>query len=274
MLKKNLTLPTNADPLLPSQHRTALDLYIAENIDSLAGVDPFIASRLSKRANMNSLQYQNRYDGDPVLVSDYLRVRKDETLALHPVVSQAVRERHHDQLLEDLVSTYHERLAGEHSTSSGLEPVPGFPEPALDGLNAGYDLGYLHPEFELAPAVDKDCDGRHIRPASDYPIQTHDILADLRAEGIVTNLAKSGCDVCGHEAGRELADRLRDDDYTVAGYAGIAAESHPEDLMVSVQAFSWSTLETTDVVDLVVDTAENHGFRSNVRVEKAGILRC
>lgn len=233
-MSKKLTLPPNADPLLPSMHGTALNHYIEANIDSLAGVDPFVASRLYKRANMNSLQLQNRYDGDPVLISDYLRVRNDETLSLHPVVSQAVAERYHDQLLDDLVNTHHEQLLMDDGTSPEFKPYPGYPEPALDGLNAGYDIAYLHPEFELTPVEDRDCDGRDIRPASDYPIQIHDILADLRAEGIVTNLAKSGCDACGHESGRELADRLRGEGYAVNGYAGIAAESHPKDPLLSV----------------------------------------
>lgn len=109
---------------------------------------------------------------------------------------------------------------------------------------------------------------------SDYPCRIQDILADLRAEGIVTNLAKSGCDACGHKSGRELADRLRSEGYTVHGYAGVAAESHPEDPLISVQNFVWSPWEISDVIDRVVDSAENHGFRSNVRVEKAGILKC
>lgn len=273
-MSENYTLPPNADPLLPSMHGTALDHYIEENIDSLAGVDSCVASRLYKRANMNSLQLQDRYDGDSVLISDYLRVRNDETLSLHPVVSQAVAERYHDQLLDDLVSTYHEQLLMEDGSSRELRPVPGYPEPALDGLNAEYDIAYLHPEFEIAPVERRGCDGREIRPASDYPIQIHDVLADLRAEGIVTNLAKSGCAACGHESGRELADRLRGEGHAVHGYAGIAAESHPDDPLLSVQDFGCSTWKTNDVIDLILDITGNHDFRSNVRVKKAGKLRC
>lgn len=274
MSQENLTLPPNAVPLLPSQHRTALNHHIEANIDSLSGVDSTVAGRLLSRANMNSLRLQNRYDGDPVLVSDYLRVRNDETLALHPVVRQAVAEKHHDRLLEDLVGVYHERLLEENGTSESLEPFPGFPEPALDGLNGGYDLAYFRPEFALPAVGDRDCIRRDLRPASDYPIQIHDILADLRTKGIVTNLAKSGCGACGHKSGRELAEKLRDEGYSVHGYAGIAALFHPENPLISVQDFDWSPWTTNDVVDQVMESIESHNFTSNVRVEKAGIYKC
>lgn len=273
MSQEQLTLPPNAEPLLPSQHRTALNHHIETNIDSLAGVNSNVAGTLFDRANINSLELHNRPDGDPVLVTDYLRVREDDTLALHPVVCQVVAEEHHDQLLEDLVQAYHGRLIEENGTSRSLEPFPEFPEPALDGLNEGFDLAYRRPEFALAAVEDRNCDGRDLRPASDYPIQIHDILADLRAEGIVTNLAKSGCAACGHKAGHELANQLRTEGYTVRGYAGLAANAPPEEPVISVQDFDESSWTSGDVVDRVLDSAREHRFRSDIRVEKAGMLR-
>ncbi|WP_312908252.1 hypothetical protein [Natronosalvus caseinilyticus] len=273
MSKGQLTLPPNAEPLLPSQNRTAINHHIETNIDSLSGVHSAEAGRLFDRANMNSLELQNRFDVDPVLVADYLRVREDDTLALHPIVCQVVKEEHHDQLLDDLVRTYHDRLIQESGTSRNLEPVPGFPEPALDGLNEGIDLSHRRPEFAINAVEDMDCDGRDIRPATDYPIQVHDIFADLRKKGVVTNLAKSGCEACGHKAGHKLATRLRSEEYTVHGYAGIAASAHPERPLISVQGFDESSWESVDVVDLVLDRAREHSFQSDIKVQKAGILK-
>lgn len=273
MSQESLTLPPNADPLLPSQHRTALNHHIEANINSLTGVNSDVAGTLFDRANINSLELQNRPDGDPVLVTDYLRVREDDKLALHPIVCQVVPQEHYDQLLEDLVQTYHDRLMEVNGTSRSLEPIPGFPEPALDGLNEGFDLAYLRPDLALAAVEDRNCDGRDIRPASDYPIQIHDILADLRGEGIVTNLAKSGCEACGHIEGYELADQLRNEGHTVSGYAGLAANTPPEEPLVSIQDFDESSWTSGDIVDLILDSADKHGFRSDIRVQKAGLLR-
>lgn len=273
MSQQQLTLPPNAQPLLPSQHRTALNHHIEANINSLSGVDSDIAGTLFDRANINSLELQNRPDGDPVLVTDYLRVREDDTLALHPVVRHVVSEDHHDQLLEDLVRAYHGRLIEENGTSRSLEPVPGFPEPALVGLNNGFDLAYLRPEFALTDVDVGDCVGHDCRTPSAYPIQVHDILADLRAEGIVTSLVTLGCEACGHEAAHELADQLRNEGETVHGFAGIAAQTPAENPLISVESFDESQQTCGDIVDLVLDSAHNHSFRSSIRVMKAGLLR-
>lgn len=264
-----ISLPREAPPILPSQHRTEVDHHVASNIDSLTGVDAYDVNTLARQANMNSVVHQRRFDEDPVLVSDYLRIRNDTTLALHPAVSQVVPETDWDQLLRDLVRVYHERC---RTGSGSLEPVPGFSEPALTGLNEGYDLAYLRPEFEIAPAEDYDCDGREVLPTSDFSIQIHDVFADLRSKGIVTNLAKSACDACGHKAGRELADQLHADGHTVHGYAGIAAESIPEIPQISIQDFDWSSWESNDVLDLVLETAEAHDSSSMVRVNEAELL--
>lgn len=273
MSKGQLTLPPNAEPLLPSQNRTAINHHIETNIDSLSGVHSAEAGRLSDQANMNSLELQNRFDGDPVLVTDYLRVRENDTLTLHPIVCQVVKEEHHDQLLEDLVRTYHDRLIQESGISRSLESEPGFPEPVLDGLNEGIDLSHLRPEFAINAVEGRSCDGRDLRPATDYPIQVHDIFADLRTRGIVTNLAKSGCEACGHKVGHELANQLRSEGYTAHGYAGIAASSHPKEPLISVQGFDESSWESVDVVDLVLDRAREHSFQSDITVKKAGILK-
>jgi hypothetical protein len=209
----------------------------------------------------------------PLLITDYLRVRHDETITLHPVVLQAVPKSHHNQLLNDIVKAYHDNLVNVNGTSQMLEPSVGVPGEAINGLNEGLDLAYPNPEFEIAPVVDRNCDGRHIRPATDYPIQVHDIFADLRSKEIVTNLAKSGCDACGHKAGYELANQLQSEGYTVHGYAGIAANTWPEDPLISVQDFDESSWQSGDIVDFVFDRAEKHDFRSNIRIEKAELLR-
>lgn len=212
-------------------------------------------------------------DDHPLLITDYLRVRHDDTITLHPVVLQAVTTNHHNQLLDDIVKAYHDNLVDVGGTSQMLEPSLGVPGEAINGLNEGLALVYPNPEFEIAPVVDRNCDGRDLRPATDYPIQVHDIFADLRSEGIVTNLAKSGCDACGHKTGHELANQLRDEGYKVHGYAGIAANTWPEKPLISVQDFDESSWESGDIVDLVLKSADKHGFRSDIRVQKAGLLR-
>lgn len=273
MTQENLTLPPNADPLLPSQHRTAINQHIETQIDSLTGVDSSVAGTLFDRANLNSLELQNRPDGDPVLVTDYLRVRADDTLALHPIVRQVVAEEHHDQLLKDLVQTYHDNLYERDGTTQFLEPFPGFPEPVLDALNEGYDVSFGRTEFALSDVADKHPSRRDQRSAPDYPIQVHDILADLRAEGIVTSLAESYCEACGLEAAQELADQLGEEGHSVHGYAGIVSTSPPDSVLITVQDFIESSLTSGDIVDLVWDSAHNHNFRSDIRVETANLLR-
>lgn len=273
MSKERLTLPPHANQLLPSRDRTEPDHHVSTNLDSLSGVDAIIADRLFKRANLGGYGGIHMPDDHPLLITDYLRVRHDNTLTLHPVVLQAVAKQHHNQLLDDIVKAYHDNLVEVNGTLQMLEPSLGVPGDAIKGLNQGLDLAYPYPEFEITPVVDRDCDGRDLRPATDYSIQVHDILADLRSEGIVTNLAKSGCDACGHKAGHELADQLRDEGHTVHGYAGIAASTWPEEPMISLQDFDESSWESGDIVDLVLDSADKHGFRSDIRVQKAGLLR-
>lgn len=271
MSQERLTLPPNADPILPSQFNTAIDRYIQTNLEHLPGIDSAIAGKLSDRANVNSLEMQNRPDGDPVLVSDYLRVRADTTLALHPLVCDIVPQKHHDALLDSLVNAYHGHFIETRDSLRKLEPTPNYPEPVIDGLNEGLDLAYRHPKLEL-PNVE-ECSGNDGHQPSDYPIQIHDILTDLRTEGIVTNLAMSGCEKCGHEYGIKHATKLRSEGTTIHGYAGIAANSPPDNPLISVQDCDESSWSTGDVVDLVSKSAHDHLFRSNLRVRKAGMLR-
>lgn len=273
MSKEYPTLPPNASPLLPSQLRTALNHWVDAHVDSLPGIDSAIAGTLSSRANVNSLEMQDRLDGDPVLISDYLRVRQDDTLTLHPVVSQVVESQYHDELLDELVDSYHDSLPEINGELRELEPSPGYPEPVLDGLNDGFDLAYGYPRLSIPPVESRGCDGREIRSEYAYPIEIHDTFTDLRAQGIVTNLAKSGCEVCGHEAGVEHADKLRAEGYTIHGYAGLAAKTPPEDPLISVQSFDESSWTDVDVVDHVLESAQRHDFRSEIQVEKAGILK-
>lgn len=262
MSKRNLTLPPHSDQLLPTRDIEQSDLHVEVNLNSLAGVDEIIARRLFKRANRNNYGIHIPIK-DKLLVTDYLRVREDDTLSLHPIVCQAVPDYYHNELLDDIIEIYYDNL-------SDMYDVPG---ETINGLIEGFELVYPNPEIEIDPAVDQDCDGRQLRPASEYPIEIHDILADLRAEGFITNLAKSGCDACGHKAGRELANQLQGGGYTVHGYAGIAANTHPENPWISVQDFDESSWESGDIVDFVFNRAEKHDFRSDIRVEKAELLR-
>lgn len=273
MSKEDPTLPPNANPLLPSQNRTALNHWVDAHVDSLPGVDSAVAGTLFDRANINSLELQNRPDGDPVLVTDYLRVREDDTLALHPIVCQVVGEEYHDELLDELVDAYHDSLIEVNGEPRELEPCQGFDEPVLDGLNDGFDLAYRHPRFSLPPVEGRGCDGRDIRSAYAYPIEIHDILTDLRAQGVVTNLAMSGCEVCGHKAGVEHAEQLRAEGHSVYGYVGLAAKTPPEKPLISVQSFEESPWTDCDVVDILLDSAQRHSYRSEIWVKKAGILK-
>lgn len=271
MSQESLTLPPNADPILASMFSKERNRHVQTNLEHLPGVNSAVADTLSDRANMNSLEVQNRPEDNPVLVSDYLCIRTDSTLALHPLVCKIVAKEHHDTLLDSLVHAYHGHFIETRDSLHKLEPIPSFPEPVLDGLNEEFNLAYRRPKLEL-PVVE-DCNGNDERQPSDYPIQIHDILADLRVKGIVTNLAKSGCEKCGHENGIGYATKLRSEGITIHGYAGIAANSPPENPVISVQDCDESSWSTTDVVDLVLDSAHTHQFRSNLRVRKAGILR-
>jgi hypothetical protein len=271
MSQENLALPPNADPILPSMFSTEIQRHVQKNLEHLPGVNSAIADKLSERANMNSLQVQNRPEGNPVLVSDYLRVRADTTLTLHPLVCDIVPQKHHDALIDSLVNSYHGHFIETQDSLHKLEPLPNYPEPVLNGLSEEFDLAYRHPKLEL-PNVE-ECSGNDGHQPSDYPIQIHDILADLRAEGIVTNLAASGCEKCGHEYGIRYATKLRSEGITVHGYVGISANSPPENPRISVQDCDESSWSTGDVVDLVSKSAHDHQFRSNLRVRKAGMLR-
>ncbi|MFC7018558.1 MULTISPECIES: hypothetical protein [Haloarcula] len=182
-----------------------------------------------------------------------------------------VAPEHHDALLDSLVNAYNGHFTETRDSLYKLEPIPNFPEPVLEGLNKEFDLAYRQPKLEL-PVVE-DCNGNDGYQPSDYPIQIHDILADLRLKGIVTNLANSGCEKCGHKNGIQYATELRNGGSTIHGYAGIAANSPPESPVISIQDCEESSLSTNDVVDLVLDSAHTHQFRSNLRVRKAGILR-
>lgn len=271
MSQEILTLPPNADPILPSMFSTEIERYVQTNLEHLPGINSAITDKLSERANMNSLEMQNRPEGNPVLVSDYLRVRTDTTLALHPLVCDLVPQKHHDTLLDNLVKTYYGHFLENRDSLHKLNSIPNSPEPVLDGLSEGFDLAYRQPRLELSDV--KNCNGNDGRQPNDYPIQIHDILADLRVKGIVTNLAKSGCEKCGHENGIRHATKLRNEGITIHGYAGIAANSPPENPMISVQDFDESSWSAMDVVDLVSDSAHDHQFRANLRVRKAGMLR-
>jgi len=252
----NTTLPPNAVPLLPSQHSTEIDLYVDSNLDSLAGVDDEIAETLSSHANENSMELQDRPYHNPVLVMDYLRVRNDESLTLHPIVCQAISEDYHDQLLEDLVKVYHGTLSEQKSVESGLKPFPGFPNSVLQGLNKGYDLAYKFPNYSVEVV------GHGDYSPFEYPIQLHDIFADLRSEGIVTSLI----DTPSAQYEIDHAEELMEEGYEVNGYASVSPSAAPNEILISVQDSAQSNWSRHDVVDSVLDSAQQHDFISEISV--------
>lgn len=254
-------LPSNVEPLLPSQARIDFVHYLSSNLDALTGVSETIADELSAYANEQELEIRNAPGGHPVFVSDLLRVRNDQKLTLHPKVCQLVPENAHNQLLDDVIRTYYD--------SGELNPPLAYPEPVLGALNEGCERVYPHPRLRLDGVEYNAGDEAELRDSSEYSIQIHDMLADLRAEGIVTNLGQSDCAYCGVNAGNELAADLTDDGESVKGYAGIDATSQPTAPELNVQSFDSEELTDADLVLRAYESARNHGIRSDVTVTKA-----
>lgn len=257
-------LPPNVEPLLPSQARTAFDHYLESNLDTLTGITQRIADELFCYANEQELIVRDDPFGNPVLISDLLRMRTDQSLALHPKVCQLVADEHLDALLDDIVRTYHDH--------GQLDPPRVYPEPVLGALNANYQCAYQHPWFTLVGPRYGVGDEGSLRGPHKYPIQVHDVLADLRADGIVTNLGQSDCEYCGLEAGNELAERLTDDGQSVDGYVGIDATSQPTKPVVVVRSYEPETLSGADLVLQTYSYARRLRIRSDLTVRKAGEL--
>lgn len=264
MSTTDTNLPPNVKPLLPSQARTAFDHYLESNLESLTGVTQRIADELFGYANEQELIVRDDPFGNPVLISDLLRMRTDQSLALHPKVCQLVAAEHLDELLDDIVGMYHNH--------GQLDPPLVYPEPVLGALNADYERAYQHPRFAIDGTVSDAGDVANLRSPHEYPIQVHDLLADFRADGIVTNLGQSDCEYCGLEAGSELAERLTDNGWSVKGYVGIDATSYPPEPVLVVQSYEPETLSDADLMLQTYSYARRLGFRSNLTVRKAGEL--
>lgn len=254
-------LSSNVEPLLPSQARIDFVHYLSSNLDELTGVSSKIADELSAYANEQELEIRNAPGGHPIFVSDLLRVRNDQKLTLHPKVCQLVPERAHDQLLDDVIQSYYD--------SGELNPPLAYPEPVLGALNEGCECVYQHPRLSLNGVEYNAGEESELRDSSEYSIQVHDMLADLRADGIVTNLGQSDCAYCGLNAGNELANDLIDGGNSVRGYAGIDATSQPTAPELIVQSFDSEELTDADLVLRAYESAGNHGIQSDLTVAKA-----
>jgi hypothetical protein len=261
MSTRDSNLPSNVEPLLPSQARINSEHYLSSNLGDLTGISTTTADELSAYANERELEIRNAPWGNPVFVSDLLRVRNDQKLTLHPKVCQLVPENAHNQLLDDVVQTYYD--------SGELNPPLAYPEPVLGALNEGSECVYPRPRLRLNGVEYNAGEEAELRESSEYSIQVHDMLGDLRADGIVTNLGQSDCAYCGLNAGNELANDLIDEGELVQGYAGIDATSQPAAPELIVQSFDSEELTDADLVLRAYESARKHGIRSDLTVTKA-----
>lgn len=261
MSTTNSCLPPNTEPLLPSQARTSSYHYLTSNVAELAGLSEEIVDELTVYANELEWEIRDAPSMHHLLVSDLLRVRDDRTLTLHPKVCQLVPASSHDQLLDDVVQIYFN--TGE------LYPPLVYPEPVLGALNEGCERAYQYSSFRLDGAEYNAGEEAAFRDSNEYPIQVHDMLSDLRADGIVTNLGQSDCAYCGLNAGNELANELVNDGNSVKGYAGIDATSQPTAPELTVQSFNQEELTDAELVLQAYEYAENHGIQSDLTVTKA-----
>jgi hypothetical protein len=268
MTNNCFSLPRNAEPLLPSQHRTAFDHWLDANVDSLTGVDQTTADTISDRTIANNVEILDRMEADPTLVTDLLRVRADETLALHPYVLHVVDDQHLDQLLDDLIVAYERNVRVPSGERRPLVPHPGFPEPVLDALNDALGPSYQHPELSISEigfdsSSDTDDDAQ-----TTLPIKIHDIFSDLRADSIITCVSSPNDQRRGYTDGKEFAARLKKGGVSVRGYAEVSAESTHDKPTVFVGELGEQSWPEIELVDAVWDTAHRHNADSDVRVRK------
>lgn len=261
MQSTDTDLPPNVEPLLPSQARTSIDHYVDSNIESLRGMNHEVADKISGYANLQELEICDDPFGNPLLVSDLLRVRTDQHLALHPKVCQLVPSKHHDALLDDAVSVYYDK--------GNLNPPLYRPEPALAALNTNSPLAYQSPEYQVRILRTTETSAGNCHESHEYPIEVHDMLADLRSKSVVTGLGQTDCPYCGLEVAQELMEQISGRGTQVNGYAGVAATSPPNNPTIVVKGYESGSMSEPELFLNVCSLARNHGIRSDVTVKKS-----
>lgn len=268
MSTNDFHLPQNTELLLPSQHRTAFNHYLDNNVDSLAGIDGETARTISNHAITNNVESRQRMDGDPTLISDLLRVRADETLTLHPFVLHTVEEQYLDLLLEDVVVAYEHNVSRPDGNRRPLHPVPTFPEPVLDALNNPAGLAYQHPQFSISkitfdryPVIGDD-------RSSWLPIEVYDILADLRADSIVTSVRGLNDERIDNVKAEGFAARLQSDGRDVHGLAEVSVEHRGSKPTILVDEFGEHSWNVGELIDTVFEARDNHSAEHDIRVKR------